>query len=262
MKKLIVLSLIAFLFASFGIYKVDEYSVIKVIGGITHVKNNQALFTGDKILSNERLKFTTEQSRAALVNKTKGRLMLRPSKSGTVQEGLMPALTNVSSRSGALINALDIKNHFSERYLILPDYHIEMNPKSYPMDKEHFFFLRFNYEGESISKKLPFAENQLQLKANEILKIDGIPIHLEEGTPFELVYRNNTTKSSETLAKFEPVFAKEKELKAECQLILHEFGENLSAQEKKEQILAYLTENYGKPHRDNLDIWLAKNFDF
>ncbi|TNE54259.1 MAG: hypothetical protein EP338_08840 [Bacteroidetes bacterium] len=259
MKRLLVLSTLFLLLASFGTYRIDAFSVIKVIGGIRHAQTNKSLFTGDKVFSNERLKFNDQQSKAALINKEKGRIMLRASRSGIVSEGLMPALPNVSSRAGALINQIDIEKHFSDKYLILSGYEAEISPKKFPMDQNHFFFLRYSYQGEDISKKLNFEENKLQLNADEIMQVDGKRIELSPGTKMTLFYRNNEEKTSEAIALFEPVFANEKDLVQECKLILREIGEGLDAGAKKEQLLAYLTENYGKPQQDNLNNWLHEN---
>ena len=69
MKQLFYLALIFVLNTSFAPLALDEYSVIKVIGGIYHTANNKALFTGDKILSNEKLTFSSQQSKAAIICK-------------------------------------------------------------------------------------------------------------------------------------------------------------------------------------------------
>lgn len=259
MKKFIFILLTGFICSSFGSYTIDVFSVIKVIGSIKHAKTNKALFTGDKIFSNEKLTFASQQAKAALVNKAKGRVMLQATPSGTVSEGLMPALSNVSSRSGGLVNAVDVNKHFDEKYLILSGYAVEVSQTAFPMDENHFFFLRFNYNGEEISKKLSFSDNKLMMNASEILKIDGKPIILKEGTVAQLVYRDATEKTSETLATFEPIFADEKSLKSECKLIKYEMGADANAEDTKEQLFAYLTENYGKPLRSNFDEWVKTN---
>lgn len=247
-----------FLTSSFAVLEIDEYSVIKVFGSIKHAKTDKALFTGDKVLSNEHLKFGANTSKAAVVNKEKGRFMLNSSSSGSVKEGLLPAMNNVASRAGALLNSLDFKNHFCDKYLVLKGYSVEIGSSVYPIDEQHFFFLRFNYNGEEISKKLSCKDSHLILDASEILKIDGKAISLKEGTNVSLIYRNNIAKTSETLAIFEPVFPNESDLKAECKLILSEL-EKLTAEEKKEHLLAYVTENYGKPNQENFNIWMKEN---
>ena len=258
MKKFFFILCAAIICSSFSSLKIDVYSVIKVIGSIKHA-NNKALFTGDKILSNEKLSFANDQSKAALVSKEKGRLMLGATPSGKVSEGLMPALSNVSSRSGALINAIDFTNHFANKYLILSGYEVEINAASFPMNDDKFFFLRFNYNGEEISKKLSFENNKLKMIASEILKIDGKPISLRPGTTAQLVYRNSINKTSETVATFEPVFTDEKSLKNECKLIFYELGAEANKDETIEQLLSYLTENYGKPLQSNFTQWVKFN---
>lgn len=245
--------------SSFGPLLVDEYSVIKVIGDIKHLKSNKTLFTGDKVLSNEKLKFAQNTSKAALISKDKGRFMLQHTASGTVSAGLMPALNNVSSRAGALLNEVDIKNHFDSKFLILSGCSIEIASKTFPMDESNFFFLRFNHKGEEISKKLNFEGNKINFNASDILKIDGKEISLKEGTKMALMYRNSSENTSKEMAIFEAVFVNEKVLKDECKLILNELGKDTTKDSKLEHILAYLTENYGKPNQENLSNWLKLN---
>ncbi len=258
MKKVLFFSVVFYITSSFGVLVIDEYSVIKVIGGIKHTRNNKALYTGDKVLSNEKLTFEQNTSKAALISKEKGRFMLNSSPSGVVKEGLLPAMNNVSSRAGAMLNALDLEKHFSDKYLVLSGYEIEISPAAFPMDDSHFFFLRYDYKGESISKKLPSKGSKLLIDGTEVLKIDGKAVSLKEGTKMELVYRSSQDKTSHSLSVFEPVFADEKNLAMECKLILKEI-EGLSAEAQKEQLLAYVTENYGKPNQQNWEMWLKQN---
>lgn len=258
MRKLVLIFSAAIICSSFIPYTIDVYSVIKVIGTIKHASNNKALFTGDKVQSNEKLLFASNQSKAALVSRERGRLMLNATASGTVSEGLMPALSNVSSRSGALMNAVDLNKHFRDKYLILSGYEVEINPTTFPMDEDHFFFLRFMYNGEEISKRLAFSDNKLIMNVTEILKVDGKPISLKQGSTAELVYRNAIDKTSETHATFEPVFTDEKTLVNECKLIVYEIGET-NAESTREQLLSYITENYGKPLNSNFNLWLKTN---
>lgn len=259
MKKTLLFLIVGYISASFGILNIDEYSVIKVIGSIKHAKNNSDLYTGDKVYSNEKLSFAQKTAKAALISKDKGRFMLSASPSGSVQEGLLPAMANVSSRAGALLNSVDIKQHFSDKYLLLSACQVEINPQAFPMDEKHFFFLRFNYNGENISKKLSFEGTKLNFNKDEILQIDHQAIELKEGTLVELLYRNNEDKSSQSLSVFEPVFVNETMLIKECQLILLELGDAISKDAKKEHLLAYLTENYGKTYPANFNQWIKSN---
>lgn len=260
MKKLFLIISAAFICSSFHTFKVDVYSVIKVIGNIKNA-NNKALSTGDKISSDEKLSFANNQSKAAIVSKEKGRLILVATASGKVSEGLMPALSNVSSRSGALNNAIDLSNHFSGKYLILSNYEVEINSSSFPMTNDKFFFLRFKFNGEEISKKLSFENNKLKMNASEILKIDGKAITLTEGTQVQLVYRNVVDKTSEIVATFEPIFTNEKTLKNECKLIAYELGSDAHKEETYAQIFSYLSENYGKPLQSNFNQWVKSNLE-
>ena len=45
------------------------------MGSILHTENGKSLFTGDKVRSNEKLNFKSEQSKAAVISNKKGRFI-------------------------------------------------------------------------------------------------------------------------------------------------------------------------------------------
>ncbi len=260
MKKLgLYFSLLAICLFSFRTEEIDIYSVIRVIGSITHTNNGKALYTGDKVRSNEKLKFRTQQSKAAVISRRKGRFILSASVNNK-KLGLMPAMNNISSRAGALINSLDLKKHFEGKYLIMDGYEVEIGDKSYPMNANNFFFLRFDYNGEAISKKLNFEGNKLHMTEDEIMKVDEKSITLPEDAEMKLFYRDNAQNSSTEIAVFTPIFADNEILKMEVGIILDEYSD-ADSKTKVEEVTSYLNENYGKPHKDNLTTWLKANFN-
>ena len=73
-----------------------------------------------------------------------------------------------------------------------------------------------------------------------------------------LYYRqgDKSTKTSE----FKPVFPDLEELKDEIQIIREEFSDKTNEVQIQE-ITAYLGEFYGKPQKQNLNLWLKQEFD-
>ena len=234
----------------------DKYKVIRVDGRIVFQRTKADMKKGDIFLSGTELSFKTPESRAAVISSIKGRFVLSASEKG--QTKILPAANNISSRSGALINLIDLQNHFDGNYLILDKMALEIGDQNFPMNEENFFYVSYQYEGERINKKLPYgAGNMLMLQKDEIFKIDGEPIPVQS-TGMALYYRQGD--SSKKISEFKPVFPNLDELKDEVQIIIDEFSDK-SNEVKIQEITAYLGEFYGKPQKENLGAWLAQEFD-
>ncbi len=236
----------------------DNYKVIKVDGKITYVKSGKDLLTGDLFASNEKLTFGTQESRAAVISSVNGRFVLTPDAKGGSASNLLPAMSNVATRSGALINALDLKNHFSENYLLLEEMELKINSEVYPMDKDNFFYLQYELNGESIPKKLNFHDDVLELTAKEIYTVDGKSLPIPEKTKMAIYYRNNSIKKSTKISEFFLISPNSENLKLELGVILDELKAK-DSETKTNEITAYLYEFYGKPQKENLKDWLSKN---
>jgi hypothetical protein len=209
---------------------------------------------GDVFLSGTALDFKSPHARAAVISSLKGRFVLTSSEKG--QAKILPAANNISSRSGALINKVDLQNHFSGKYLIIDKLKLEIGNQNFPMNEKNFFYLSYSYEGEIIRKKLDYDGDFLVFDKSEIFKIDGEPIPVQN-KEMNLYYRNGET--SELVNEFSPVFPDLVELKEEVNIILEEFNDK-SRQDKINEITAYLTEFHGKPNKENLSAWLTLEF--
>lgn len=238
----------------------DNFKVIKVNGNILFVKTGKQLAIGDLFKSDEKLNFATQDSRAAVISKKNGRFVLTAdSKVGEVSN-LVPALSNVDTRSGALINALDLKNHFSNRYLIINELSIKISKDIYPMSNSSFFYIQYEYEGEKVAKKLSkFKGDVLTLSVQDIFTVDGKQLLIPEETSVTLYYKDELSKKTLNINDFILVTPNEKILMDEVKVLMEELG-NKSKEQKKSEILAFLYEFYGKPQQENVTIWLKKNF--
>jgi hypothetical protein len=232
----------------------DDYKVIKVTGKILYKNSGKEMSTGDIFQSNAPLKFSTDNSRAAVISRSRGRFVLAPP-SKSQKTNLVPAVNNISSRSGAIVNELDLKNHFSGNYLILDRLELPISVNTFPQDKAHFFFLSYQYKGEKIAKKLSSDGNKLILDKAEIFSIDGESIE-PFNTEMVLFYRDASEKENVTISKFNPVFPDNELLKDEVNVILNEYSEK-TEEKKFNEVKGYLTEFYGKPYDDNLREWLS-----
>lgn len=233
----------------------DSYKVIRVNGKIVFVKTKSAMKQGDLYVDGTAINFDNDQARAAIINKIKGRAVLKPAKKGNAI--ILPAANNISTRSGAIINKIDIKNHFSENYLVIGKMLVEVSENSFPQNEKNFFYLAYEYKGELIRKKLPYVGNKLVLDRTDIFTVDNQPIPVQE---VEMALYYMTENSGEKLAEFNPVFPELDNLKSEVLIILSE-SEEKSKEGKIKEVTAYLNEFYGKPQTANLTTWLESEFE-
>lgn len=263
MKKISILTLILgavilFFVSTLSAVKVDKktnYKVIKINGQILFVKTGVDMKRGDVFASGTALDFVTVTSRAAVMSQST-RYVLQANSKGKVK--ILPATSNITSRSGALINLIDLQNHFSGRYLIFDNEKLQIGKEAFPMDKAHFFYVKYDYNGEEIAKQLSYEDNFLFIKKEELFKVDGVGIPVEEKEMI-LYYRDDESKKSYRINSFTPVFPDLKELKIEVEILLDALGQ-VSAEKKMAEITAYLNDFYGKPQKDNLTNWLEGEF--
>jgi hypothetical protein len=267
MKKRIILSFIALVALSIATVSLisnskkkelagaEKYKVIKVDGRIVIQKTKAQMKKGDVFLAGMALHFETPQSRAAVISALKGRFVLSASEKG--QTKILPAANNISSRAGALINMIDLQNHFSGKYLVIGQMKLELGKEAFPMDDQSFFYVTYYHNDEQIRKKLSSEGEHLILDKEEIFKIDGQPIPVEEK---EMVLYYRSEGKSKKISTFTPVFPEKEELKEEVEIILEEFADKDNKTKIKE-VTAYLNEFYGHPEKDNLAEWMKEEFD-
>lgn len=241
----------------------SDYKVIKVSGTILLQKSNTALQMGTIFGENDELSFGTNNSRAAVINPEKGRFILMPSNNNLAfaKANLSPAMSNISSRGGSILNIVDLENHFSGKYAIIDKVELKINPTLFPMDKNNFFYMRYIYKGDTINKQLSYSGDTLIIKKSELLTVDGKPIPNPDISTMEILYlQKNTEVKRIHINSFDPVFLNEADLLAEISIILSDL-KGKDRETKINEIISYITEMYGKPNKENLEEWLAKNIE-
>ena len=232
----------------------DKYKVIKVDGKIMFEKTKADMKKGDIFLAGMALTFDTPQSRAAVISSLKGRFIISASVKG--QTKILPAANNISSRAGALINMIDLQNHFSGKYLVIGSMNLQLGEEAFPMNDDNFFYLTYYHNDEKIRKKLSSKGDYLILNKEDIFKIDGKSIPLEEKEMTIYYRQDGQTKKVST---FTPVFPDLNDLKEEVAIILEEYTDK-DNETKIKEVTAYLNEFYGSPQKENLAKWMDQEF--
>lgn len=232
----------------------ERYKVIHVNGKIIIKKTGNDMKRGDYYIAGTLLDFKTKDSRAAVIHKEKGRFVLSGASKGQVK--VLPAANNISSRGGALINIIDLKNYFDERICILDETRFQIGKESFPMNNSKFFYLTFEHNGEKINKRLAFENDFLIINKKEVFKVDGDPIPYEE-KEMTLYYKEDG--KSKKINKFTPIFPDMVDLKEEISLLL-EMIDDESVGKKQDEVAAHLNEFYGKIGALDVNMWLSDEF--
>jgi hypothetical protein len=248
------------LFSADSVFSQVNYRVIKVNGSIIYVRTGNNMTQGDVFTEDEDLSFQTSNSRAAVINPSSGRFILSPDNYenlSSAKSNFLPAMSNLSTRGGIINNMTDLQNQFSDDMVILCEAGYYLNPYKFPMNENQFFFLKYEYKGEEINKKLKFEQNKLKFSREEILKIDEMPIKEIDNPDIGFYYYNNG--AAEYISDFRLVLPNLEQLNTELQIILDE-SPGKSFNQKVNDVSGYLFEFYGKPDKQDVINHLEKVF--
>jgi len=262
MKKIIIVSL---LILAVNILFAQQYRVIRVDGTILLKKNNSPLKKGSVVSPNEEFIFKSPNARAAVILPGKGRYVLQADNSDDVyaKAKLAPAMSNISSRSGAINNKVALSNYFDGKYVIIDKVKIKIPKTEFPMDDNNFFYIKYKYKGETVNKKLSHIDDTLIIDRSQLLTVDNKPIPNPYISDMELIYLSKDREKGNVknifINKFSPVFPKSEELKEEVAIILESMSDK-SREQKINEVFSFINDFYGKPDKKNLEIWLHQEF--
>jgi hypothetical protein len=132
----------------------------------------------------------------------------------------MPSMYNISSRGGSILKKNDLSSYFSGKFVVLGKLGVEVDDSAYLMDNDHFFFLRYNYKGEEINKKVAFSHDTMFIDKTNLFTVDGKPIPGADNTAIKLFYRKGN--ESVFISVFNLIFPDMKQLSSETEIIINE----------------------------------------
>lgn len=206
----------------FGTAYSQEYQVLHVKGEIVREKDGTMLKPGDKIGEQEKVKFKSADAMAAVLNKDKGRYILKPGNSESKKNDLVyvlkstisPVRGGMSSRAGGINNDIDFKLYFSQApYVWAGDkLRIAVSPAAYPMNDEAFFYISYEYEGEVVNKQLGFEDDFLFFEKSDLLQVDGNTVDAADIDGYELYYYQDSEEESTHIADIDFVMISQADL--------------------------------------------------
>jgi hypothetical protein len=234
----------------------SKYNVITVKGKITITQSGNALKTGSSFLDSDPLFFHTKESKAVVINPNKGRLTITAQSYNLNEMEYNPPLQVVSLRSWGKLDSTNLKKNFCDTLVVLGEYKMAIDEKSYKLDSTHFFLLDYTAQGKNIRKKIPVEGNNLVFDRNELFVTERTPIPRPIQLPVNMLYSSNQAVSKISSLYF--VFPVEPLLKNEVSVIITTM-KGKSVKEKKQAVESYISDFYGKTVPENLDHWLKLN---
>lgn len=147
----------------------------------------------------------------------------------TTIDDLLFQKQNLSSRDGVLMNALDFARFFNRDIALMHSFTVETG---YNFDDSHFLFLQYEYQNETINKRLPCTMHSVQF-SDSIFRIDGQPFE-PTTLPARLYYHDATSGQVTLLAD---KFVIHVTPRSACASFLDNCDADMLTQEEKTELL-------------------------
>jgi hypothetical protein len=254
MKKTIVLLLF---FPMIAFAQSEQYYVTFLKGVVVLQKTKQPLKPGDKLSADDKLIFKDKSCKLNCISPGKGRFEIsaeqtKPNNEGELyailKSNLLPVANTYHLSTRALMfEGYEPKTYFrseetQNRVLLLTDKALPI-VSSYKIEPGNFFFVQYQLNGKTITKKLEYTEKGLLFKAE--LFDDGIGTILSEKVM--LCYQSNEAgiPKSIALAEFIPIFATTAIIKEQIALI-SKYTVSSDKKIRNTEIASHIFQNYGK----------------
>ena len=223
----------------------ETYKVVKVQGEILRVKTGNILSICEDVVSNENLSFKDNYSRAMVVNKDRG-CMILSAKSDNGGPQFLPAQNNMSVRAAVPAQPSEVLDFFYGQVAITGCDSLKIDNDKLPIGADSYFTVNYTVNGKEINGKMEFKNGKLALPASIIQ---------DKPEKVEICYNNEfgLRKKSE----FMPVYVNGNDLKKEIGLILNAIqGENES---KITASVIFVNDFYGKTTIETMKPWIDNN---
>lgn len=237
--------------------------VIRIEGRVTNQNKGMALERGAAFLPGDQLRFATPDSRIFFISPEKELLMALPNE-GLSGYTVEPVRSKYNTRPGKILTYIAfVKFLEGRKWLVLGgSVQLEVGREEFPLDDNHFFFIRYNLEGEAnaVNKKLSHQGQLVLFSKQEIYQVDGKPVMVEKTRGHELLYYNALKPKSTTINTIRLVFPDEEVIRQEVEGLIRYLGEGFPDEDKVPVIENFLFEAYGTPEKENLKEWLKLHF--
>ncbi|NLR90386.1 hypothetical protein [Flammeovirga agarivorans] len=272
MVKTILLTVLAFLLNTYVF--AQDYYVLHLSGKIKETSSQRNLIVGDVLAANTQLTFLTENAKAVVISKEKGRMLLDGSEGKRNYQGefitmlqnvLMPVAANEGLSTRAVFkenkDIADLQAYFGseklQRAIIGEKYTLNLNPEVFKKKGGSTYIFKYKIGDEVVNKVIKIYEGKLTLDKKALFPV-GYHDLAEKGTKAEFFSMNVISKKSDLLASTHICFVNEKVLQKEVNTIIKGYGIEGDEAQILEKVNDYFIHQYGIPFEQDLEGWLSK----
>lgn len=264
---LLVLILLSFL------SNAQTYKVASVNNGWAKKLNGQLLKTGDLVNLADRFRISSKKVVIPLIGPGGDVRFLRWDAAGQaagsksselwmmVSKTLRPIAMEkaMEGRSGIIASLFELESYLAQfqedtsAMLIVDELQMRLSKNAFSEEKKRYFFMRYQYRGESINKRLAFRNDVASPSVltlvldTSLLKVDKKPVKLSETSGWQLFYYDEKKEESVLVGDLFINILQLKELREVCllkPLLGNAFNQAF--------LQNYLAAVYGRTYDDNM----------
>lgn len=225
--------------------KAENYKVVKVQGEIHRVKTGNVLAIGEDVVSDENLNFKNNYSRAVVVNKDKGCMILSAnSDNGGPQ--FMPSSNNMSVRAALPTQPSEVLEYYYGNVAITGYDSLKIDDDKLLIGDDSYFTVNYDFNGQQVNDKVILSNGKLVL-----------PESLIQNKPEKVEVCYNDEFGVSNKSEFTPIYIDNDVLKEEISLIF-----NTLKGKKDSKISAsvnFVNDFYGKTTSEAVESWINNN---
>ncbi|MDB5272366.1 MAG: hypothetical protein JWO58_733 [Chitinophagaceae bacterium] len=232
----------------------QDYFIVHANGKIVHPTTNKELQTGDALKQDDVLSFPGQKAWAILINTAGQQFFLQQESAGDssqsvglTAQAIEKTVYPVTRQSKAPVDNLRAYFAGAQFVFIGEEFYLEVDAKKYPLDEKLFLLYRYEYNGRTITHKIPQTKHVIHLSKPFLYEYKGDSISYLKTSNTEITIFNSLTNLPAHAASLRPIWLDEIQLKKELQLLQQvNSRQKLSKTELKKVFLQYVLDVYGK----------------
>ncbi len=224
-----------------------NYKVVKVQGEIQRVKTGNLLSIGEDVANNENFSFKTNYSRAVVVNKEKGCVILS-ARNDNEGSQFLPSPNNMSVRAALPTQPSEVVEYYYGDVFVSGFDSLKIDDSKLLINDDSYFTVKYSADGKDFTEKLGYKNGKLAL-----------PASLLENKPEKATLCYNDEFGESNKSEFTPVYADKETLKGELELIF-----STMKGKRNEKVLSsatFVNDFYGKTTEEAVDAWIKNNMN-
>lgn len=240
-----------------GLMKIQ---IISTGGNIINKDTNTQLLRGSSFMNGTPLLLTPPQTKMRVINHQNQNFYGYYS-SNYPGYRLCPAKHPGGTRDGKCLNALTINSYFADSLNVF-DQKLELPicSNGFKMDDQHFFYLKMQYQGQTINKKLAFRSDTLLIEYADLYKLNSEILPISSIDSVFLMYRDQERKKTIAINPVQLIFLPNADLVEEVGFLLESISEPTPLVEKRREIERFILSFYGRFDEGDLEQWLFTHF--